>query len=206
MARPRDPEIDDAVLMAARHLLQEVGYQDVTIDAIARRAGVGRPAIYRRWNHKADIMFDAVRGSSEIGRVAPVGETATAPDTGSLHKDVRELVGRLVAELDDLQRTSLVGGIVAEMAVNPEFAERMRNEWLDPDEDELSKVFERAAERGEIDGPVDGPEILRMIAGIVLYHVVILQVPYDDGWEERVTDVIVGGVHQAARTGDNQPG
>ena len=67
------------------------------------------------------------------------------------------------------------------------------DEWLDPDEDELSQVFVRAVERGEIDGRVDGPEILRMIAGIVLYHVVILQVACDGEWEERVTDLVQEG-------------
>ncbi len=56
----RNPAIDEAVLQATRDLLVENGYAGTSIDAIATRAGVGRPAIYRRWPSKAHIVHDAV--------------------------------------------------------------------------------------------------------------------------------------------------
>lgn len=64
--RPRDIQIDRAVLDATRALLAEVGYQDVTIAAVARRAGVGTAPIYRRWPGKEALIEDAVFGSENL--------------------------------------------------------------------------------------------------------------------------------------------
>ncbi|MFF3227523.1 TetR/AcrR family transcriptional regulator [Nocardia suismassiliense] len=64
--RPRDSQIDHAVLDATRALLAEVGYQDVTIAAVARRAGVGTAPIYRRWPGKEALIEDAVFGSETL--------------------------------------------------------------------------------------------------------------------------------------------
>lgn len=58
--RPRDPHVDRSILNAARELLVEIGYQKTTITAIARRAGLGTAAIYRRWGTKESIVEDAV--------------------------------------------------------------------------------------------------------------------------------------------------
>ncbi|PXX58812.1 TetR family transcriptional regulator [Nocardia tenerifensis] len=64
--RPRDGQIDRAVLDAVRALLAEVGYQEVTIAAVARRAGVGTAPIYRRWPGKEALIEDAVFGSENL--------------------------------------------------------------------------------------------------------------------------------------------
>ena len=60
--RPRDPAIDDAVLAATRALLVEIGCDQLSMVAIADRAGVGRPALYRRWPSKTHLVFEAVFG------------------------------------------------------------------------------------------------------------------------------------------------
>lgn len=60
--RPRDQAIDDAALRAARELLVEVGWEKLSMVAIAERAGVGRPALYRRWPSKTHLVFEAVFG------------------------------------------------------------------------------------------------------------------------------------------------
>lgn len=62
IGRPRDPDKDEAVLFAARTLLAEVGYQQTTISAIARTAGVNTPAIYRRWSSREALIEEAVHG------------------------------------------------------------------------------------------------------------------------------------------------
>nr|WP_246597797.1 helix-turn-helix domain-containing protein [Nocardia tengchongensis] len=68
----RDPAVDTAVLDAARALLVEQGYTATSIDAIAARAGVSRPAIYRRWPSKAHLIAQAV--------FPDVGSAVVAPD------------------------------------------------------------------------------------------------------------------------------
>ncbi|MFG1796080.1 TetR/AcrR family transcriptional regulator [Nocardia sp. NPDC049149] len=77
--RPRDLQIDHAVLAATRAMLAEVGYQDVTIAAVARRAGVGTAPIYRRWPGKEALIEDAVFGAESIWLPA---------ETDDLHADL----------------------------------------------------------------------------------------------------------------------
>src|SRR5579875_2279322 len=60
VGRPRDPRVDTAVHAATLQLLVESGYQATTVQAIARRAGVSAPTVYRRWSNKAEIVEDAV--------------------------------------------------------------------------------------------------------------------------------------------------
>ncbi|MGW6379110.1 helix-turn-helix domain-containing protein [Rhodococcus sp. NPDC055112] len=60
--RPRNPAIDDAALAAARELLTEAGWDQTTMVAIAERAGVGKPALYRRWPSKTHLVFEAIFG------------------------------------------------------------------------------------------------------------------------------------------------
>src|SRR3954466_4265565 len=60
VGRPRDPRVDDAVRAATLALLVEEGYQATSIQAIARRAGVSAPTIYRRWANKAELIEEAV--------------------------------------------------------------------------------------------------------------------------------------------------
>src|SRR3954447_19240453 len=94
--RPRDPARRRAILDAAMALIAEVGYDRMTVDAIAARGGVSKPTLYRRWPHgKPQLVADAIRERH--------AERGPVPDTGSLRDDLLALVavqtGRL---LDDL--------------------------------------------------------------------------------------------------------
>ncbi len=77
--RPRSPRVDGALLDAALEVFLERGYHSASLSEIARRAGVGTPAIYRRWRTKADIGVDVVRRQAEP---API------PNTGSIRMDL----------------------------------------------------------------------------------------------------------------------
>src|SRR4051794_22813727 len=83
--RPRDQRVDRDVLEATRQLLIEVGYAALTIDAIARRANVSRPTIYRRWRSKPQLVHAAVYPSDG-------DETFHMPETGDFAADLRAIV------------------------------------------------------------------------------------------------------------------
>ncbi|WP_068273248.1 TetR/AcrR family transcriptional regulator [Aldersonia kunmingensis] len=76
--RPRSRAIDDAALAAARELLAEVGWDQTTMVAIAERAGVGKPALYRRWPSKTHLVFEAVFGWMDA--YAPTAEATDLDD------------------------------------------------------------------------------------------------------------------------------
>ena len=87
--RPRNPLIDEAVLQAAAELVVEVGYADLTIAAIAERAGTSKPAIYRRWPSKAHLVHEAAFRDDD--------EQLSLPDTGVLRDDLAEMLRRTSA-------------------------------------------------------------------------------------------------------------
>ena len=78
VGRPRDPEKDVAVVQAARELLVEAGYQGTTVVAVARRAAVGAPTIYRRWASKEALVEEAAFGHAQPGQLPrPTGDLCT---------------------------------------------------------------------------------------------------------------------------------
>jgi AcrR family transcriptional regulator len=104
--RPRDPQKDHDVLTAARELLTEVGYQGTTIAAVARRAGVGAPTIYRRWPRREALIEDAAFGHT---RPAPL----PAP-TNDLRADLQTWVEVFLAQLaDPVTRAAFPGLLLA---------------------------------------------------------------------------------------------
>lgn len=106
MGRPRDPSKDVAVLTAVRELLVEEGYQGTTVLAVARRAGVGAPTIYRRWPTKEALVEDAA-----FGHPSPVPMPAP---TGDLRADLREWVAMFLDWLaQPVTRAALPGLITA---------------------------------------------------------------------------------------------
>ena len=109
LGRPRDPRIDSAVLRSTVDLLGETGYAELSVDAIARRAGTSKPAIYRRWPSKAHLVHEAV---------FPLSDATELPDTGSLAGDVREMVRRTVTVLTTPAARAALPGLVGEMAAD----------------------------------------------------------------------------------------
>ena len=135
--RPRDPRIDGAVLEATVELLEEVGYLQLTIGAIAERAGTNKPAIYRRWPTKAHLVHEAV---------FPIQDPATLSlgdgdgDGGDLRRDVRaavavgvELLGRPAARAALPGLLSSVVGSANQEAARPSSRRRVSpgapNRW-----------------------------------------------------------------------------
>ena len=108
--RPRDPRIDSAVLTAAADLVQKVGYADLTIAAIAERAGTTKPAIYRRWPSKAHLVHEAV---------FPSGEPTLMPHTGSIAGDLREMLRRTADVWTAPAARAAMPGLMAEISADP---------------------------------------------------------------------------------------
>lgn len=106
VGRPRNPAKDVAVLQATRELLVEVGYQGATVVAIARRAGVGAPTIYRRWATKEALVEDAAFGHPQPAPMPP----PTGDLTADLHAWVSTFLGFLA---DPAVRAALPGLLTA---------------------------------------------------------------------------------------------
>jgi AcrR family transcriptional regulator len=182
----RSKRSHDAVLEAARELLAERGYANVTIEEIAARAGVGKTTIYRWWPAKASIFMELYTGLAAA--LQPLR------DTGSLLGDLRaHLRGAF-----ELLRTTIAGvalaGIVAEAQSNPDVARMLRSE-LAPSRRRVNRlILERAVERGEIDGSISLDLVADMITGIVWYCILVGRGPMDDALADEIVATIVQGI------------
>lgn len=131
--RPRDPGRDAAILTATLDLLGEVGYEQVTVRAIAQRAGAGLATLYRRWPTKEDLVVDAVQSFKELPDLAD--PTADPVD------NLVELVSALLEVLQGPRR-GLLPNLLGQLPHNPTLAEALRARVVLP---RLAAVTEQLA-------------------------------------------------------------
>ena len=184
--RPRDARIDSAVLDAAAELLSEVGYADLTVAAIADRAGTSRPAVYRRWPTKAHLVHEAAFGDST---------STEAVRTGVLDTDMRELV-RTTAELLSTPLARLaVPGLIAEASADPTLHARLLERFSSEGWSGTDDYVRAATDTGEIRAGVDAVAIIEVVIGAAL---VAMLVRGPDGlteqWVDQTTALVLGGI------------
>ena len=184
--RPRDPRIDDAALEATIDLLEEVGYLQLTISAIADRAGTNKPAIYRRWPTKAHLVHEAVF-------------PAQSPDvilrSDDLRADIRALVTIGVELLGRPAARAALPGLLAEMANDSTLQADVLGRFADGAWGALQQRLDAGIATGEVRAGVQPSTVLEMIAGSTLLATVLR--PLDEigrDWVEDVVEVIMRGI------------
>lgn len=179
--RKRDASRDDALRQAALEVLAEVGYDRLTVDAVAARAGAGKATCYRRWAGKAELVVDAV---------SHMKAQLEQPDTGSLRDDLIALTSHTTAG-DDSFRVDVQAGLLSGLVRDAQLREVFAEQFVAPRKDVFRTVFAHAIERGEI-GPVPDAELLSDIVPSMVFHRMILTGrPPDPAFILRVLDRIV---------------
>jgi AcrR family transcriptional regulator len=185
LGRPRDPRIDTAVLDATVELLGETGYAALSVDAIARRAGTSKPAIYRRWPGKAHLVHEAV---------FPLSEATELPDTGSLRGDVIEMMRRTAAVLTTPAARAAMPGLVGEMAADPTLHAALLERFAHVLSRGMTDWLDSAAARGEVRPEVTAADVVEAIAGITFMALIIRGDSLDDAWVKRSAELIARGI------------
>lgn len=176
------PGRDAAICDAAIELLLEVGYDRMSMDAVAARARASKATIYRKWPGKQELVVDAVRARGP-GLVVP-------EDTGSLRGD---LVATYTAALHSgaAQDADLVAGLLRAMRSAPELASCVRHQVLESKCDVSRILVARAVERGELDPETD-PLLLHEVAAALWFHrVLVVGTPVDDAFIVHVVDDVL---------------
>jgi AcrR family transcriptional regulator len=177
--RPRSAESHQAILQATLSLLGEVGFDSMSIDAIAARAGVGKTTIYRRYRSKEELVADAIES---------LREEVVLPDTGSLWGDIDGLIESAAQiTLSPLGRQT-VAMIISTASSNPQFAEIYLTKYLQPRRQAFAIVLERAKMRGEISADINPDLVFDTMSGIMLYALVFP--PVSQSWEVYVRQVM----------------
>ena len=185
LGRPRDPRIDDAVLRATVQLIGKTGYADLSVAAIARRAGTSKPAIYRRWPSKAHLVHEAV---------FPIGDATALPDTGSLAGDVREMMRRTVAVLTSPAARAALPGLVGEMATDLTLHTALLERFGDILSRGLTERLGAAAARGAVRPDVTAADLVEALAGITFLALLTRGQALDDAWVDRTATMITRGI------------
>jgi AcrR family transcriptional regulator len=184
--RPRSEKAHAAILDAAIALVREVGYDAVTMEAIAARAGVSKPTIYRRWKSKELVVIEA------IGRI--VRGIAVLPDTGTTRGDVVALMRIAAALYADPATGALLSGLVAAMARSRRIARAVRTGFVATWRDAMRLALERGVARGEVARGHDLELAIDLLAGPLAYRFLITGARVDAAVGTRVVDLVLRGL------------
>jgi AcrR family transcriptional regulator len=158
--RPRDRDIDSAVLRTALAVLSEIGYGRLTLEEVARRAGTTKPAIYRRWPNRQRLVLAAL--GSRLGRLR-------APDTGCTLCDLDECLKVFVAAFRRMP-PGVLGPLFADCTADRELRTAFMITLFEPPRAAVRETLERAHGRGDLREDVDVDLILDLTGSLVHYR------------------------------------
>jgi AcrR family transcriptional regulator len=182
VTRPRVEGVREAeILSATLEVLVDVGYDRLTMDAVAARAKASKATLYRRWNTKLRLVMDALHTTKE---------PPTQIDTGSLRGDLQQLFCGMGGVVDP-QAVAVFGSVITAVARDKEFAQTYRREFIGPRLEVSQQVWRRAVERGELRDDVDLSLLEPALAGIVLHRVFVMGEQPSEDLVTRVIDQII---------------
>lgn len=162
--------------------LAEVGYGRLSIEAVARRAGVGKTAVYRRWASKLEMVLEIVSGVA--GRSLPL------PDTGTLVGDLEMLLMIMAHFLQHPLASQIIPDLLAEAARNPGIEQILHDALLSNQRDIGALVIGRAVERGELPPSADPDAAVEMIVGPLYWRLAIARAPLESDYLTRLAGAV----------------
>jgi AcrR family transcriptional regulator len=182
--RPRSEKAQRAILAAAAQLIETGGVGAVTIEAVARRAGVGKPTVYRSWPNREALAMAALMASAE--RVPGIRQTASVRD---------DLVAQLeqVVRVFATPRGRTVALMVASSESDSELAKAFRNQVMQASRESGRALLERAADEGAIAATTPIDVVLDMIYGAIFYRLLMGHARIDPGFAKELVDTALGG-------------
>lgn len=177
------PERESELYAAVLDLLREVGYDALTMDAVAARTRSSKATLYRQWGGKAELVVRAMRHS----KPGPFSEI----DTGSLRGDFYALVARE----DDCrmeQNSALMRGLAMATHNNPDLLRAFRELMVEPEMEEFHRVMQRAIDRGEVRADCPALEfVVHMMIGAFATRTVIEDQPPTQAYLRSYIDAVV---------------
>jgi AcrR family transcriptional regulator len=184
--------VTGAITAAAFEELAETGYARMSMDAVARRARVGKAALYRRWDSKDAMLIDLVART--------VRDSALIrPDTGTLRGDVEAYLRATASQLSHRLVSRIAPDLLAESPRNPALAAAMREAIARPRRESADAMLSRAIDRGELPPDLDHDLALDLLAAPVGFRLLVLQGTADDDYLRRLTDATVAALQASRR-------
>jgi AcrR family transcriptional regulator len=183
--RPRDPRIDAAILRATAELLVEIGYPNLTLAAVAERAGTTKTALYRRWSSKAELVHEAA---------FPTAPTALATPAGDIAADVRAMLAATRDVFTSPVVRAALPGLIADMSADAELNARVMARFTDV----FAAVRDRLVEAvhcREVHADVDPERLIELIGGATMMRLLLRpEDVLDANWVDQTAAILVHGV------------
>jgi AcrR family transcriptional regulator len=188
--RPRSAEADAAITRATLELLVEEGFQGLSVEAVRQRAGVGKATIYRRFPDKVALVraaMDALHAQLEL------------PDTGTLRGDLEAVWHAAYAAQPTAAQRLMLPRLLADVVEDEELFAVFHATLVEPRRAAMREIIARAVERGELRDDLDAELLIDMLAGPMIYRVLIDrgEVPDPVGRALAVYDAVAEGVTPA---------
>jgi AcrR family transcriptional regulator len=182
---PREAEL----LAVTLRLLQEHGYDRLTVDAVASAARASKATVYRRWPSKAELVLAAF--------IEGVRQVAVPPDTGTLRGDLLRL-GEVVCQ-EAHQHASTIRAVLVEVSRNPALNDVMQHQFIDHRKALIRHVLQQAVDRGEIAEAAITDELWDLLPGYLIFRSIMPnRPPTPETVQVLVDDVIIPGLTRSS--------
>ncbi|MFE0700406.1 TetR/AcrR family transcriptional regulator [Streptomyces sp. NPDC058872] len=179
-------DVTEAIRAAVFEELAAVGFARMSIEGIARRAGVGKTAVYRRWKSKLALVLDLVGAFAAQGLPAPA--------SGSLYGDVRALLDVASHALRHPVASQVIPDLLVEAARQPEIAETVRAVLLDGQQGVMTRIVREAVARGELPTGTDPGRALDLVIGPLYWRLVVVRTPLPAGYVDGLARAAVAAL------------
>jgi AcrR family transcriptional regulator len=170
-------------------LLQEHGYDRLTVDAVAAMARASKATVYRRWPSKAELVLAAF--------IEGVRQVAVAPETGTLRGDLLR-VGELVRRQGQ-QHAGTIRAVLVEMSRNPALNDVMQDQFIEHRKALMDQILQQAVERGEVDRSAINDELWDLMPHYLIFRSIFPgRPPTEHTVQALVDDVIIPSLTRPA--------
>jgi AcrR family transcriptional regulator len=180
--RPRSSECHGAILDSVLQLMQKEGYNAVTIEGVARHAGVGKQTIYRWWGSRAELILEAFANHA--------ADLVPTPDRGSIREDLEVFISagfkRLYKGYGAIMR-----GLMADAILDPEFNKILREAFILRRRTATKEILKRGIERGEIAKDADMDLMIDMLFGPVWFRLLVQHAKLDATFARQIIDAVL---------------
>ncbi|HEX9451600.1 MAG TPA: TetR/AcrR family transcriptional regulator [Burkholderiales bacterium] len=181
--RPRSSECHGAILDSVLQLMQKDGYNAVTIEGVARHAGVGKQTIYRWWGSRAELILEAFANHA--------ADLVPTPDRGSLREDLEAFIS---AGFKRLSRDygAIMRGLMADAVLDPDFNKILREAFILRRRAATMEILKRGVERGEIAKNTDLELMTDMLFGPVWFRLLVQHAKLDTAFARQLVGAVIG--------------
>jgi AcrR family transcriptional regulator len=179
-------DITTALRRALLEELAAVGYGRLSIEAVARRAGVAKTAVYRRWHSKLEMVVEVV---AEVA-----GQKLSLPDTGSLRTDLELVLQVLAHALRHPLASQIIPDLLAEAGRDPQIARTLEQSLRAAQKDIGVRLVDRATGRGELPADVDPDLAVDLVVGPLYWRLAVARRPLSPDYLSRLAAATVAAL------------